>query len=108
VDFSYGLNDEHWIRNDENKVLLRRVGKRYLPDFIFNRPKKGFVLPMDDWIRAWFKREKPRDYFMSRAFSYFNVERIAAYVDMEIKRKEYNQRLIFSLIFLFEWLSLNQ
>lgn len=33
------------------KALLRRVGLRGLPPSLFDRPKSGFVLPFDRWIR---------------------------------------------------------
>jgi asparagine synthase (glutamine-hydrolysing) len=34
------------------KALLRRVGLRGLDPALFDRPKSGFVLPFDRWIRA--------------------------------------------------------
>lgn len=34
------------------KAILRRVGLRGLPPRLFDRPKSGFVLPFDRWIRA--------------------------------------------------------
>jgi asparagine synthase (glutamine-hydrolysing) len=33
------------------KALLRRIGLRGLDPALFNRPKSGFVLPFDRWIR---------------------------------------------------------
>ncbi len=33
------------------KALLRRIGLRGLDPALFNRPKSGFVLPYDRWIR---------------------------------------------------------
>lgn len=34
-----------------SKALLRRIGLRGLPPALFDRPKQGFVLPYDTWIR---------------------------------------------------------
>jgi len=34
------------------KALLRRVGLRGLDPALFDRPKSGFVMPFDRWIRA--------------------------------------------------------
>ena len=31
--------------------MLRRIGLRGLPPELFQRPKRGFVLPFDRWIR---------------------------------------------------------
>ena len=34
------------------KAMLRRIGLRGLDPALFERPKSGFVLPFDRWIRA--------------------------------------------------------
>lgn len=34
------------------KALLRQLGTRYLPDAICRRPKRGFAVPMGDWLRG--------------------------------------------------------
>src|ERR1700751_1307865 len=33
------------------KAMLRRIGLRGLDPALFERPKRGFVLPFDRWIR---------------------------------------------------------
>jgi len=33
------------------KALLRQLGRRYLPDAICRRPKRGFAVPMGNWLR---------------------------------------------------------
>jgi len=37
------------------KAMLRRVGLRGLDPALFDRPKSGFVLPFDRWIRRGLK-----------------------------------------------------
>jgi asparagine synthase (glutamine-hydrolysing) len=37
------------------KAILRRIGLRGLDPALFNRPKSGFVLPFDRWIRRGLK-----------------------------------------------------
>ncbi len=37
------------------KAVLRRIGLRGLPPTLFERPKSGFVLPFDRWIRRGLK-----------------------------------------------------
>jgi asparagine synthase (glutamine-hydrolysing) len=39
------------------KALLRRIGLRGLDPALFERPKSGFVLPFDRWIRRGLKSE---------------------------------------------------
>jgi asparagine synthase (glutamine-hydrolysing) len=42
------------------KEILRRVGLRGLDRAVFERPKSGFVLPFDRWIRAGLREEMDR------------------------------------------------
>lgn len=40
------------IRQGKLKYILRRVAARYVPQEILDRPKEGFVLPKNAWLRA--------------------------------------------------------
>jgi asparagine synthase (glutamine-hydrolysing) len=40
------------LRAGRNKWLLRRLAARYVPDELLDRPKQGFVVPMDRWLRG--------------------------------------------------------
>jgi asparagine synthase (glutamine-hydrolysing) len=37
---------------DKTKVALREIARRYLPEEIINRRKKGFSMPIDRWFRT--------------------------------------------------------
>lgn len=47
--------DETRYRPLGRKALLRRIGLRGLDPVLFDRPKSGFVLPFDRWIRQGLK-----------------------------------------------------
>jgi asparagine synthase (glutamine-hydrolysing) len=40
------------IRDGKLKYILRRVAARYVPQEILDRPKEGFVLPKNTWLRT--------------------------------------------------------
>jgi asparagine synthase (glutamine-hydrolysing) len=40
------------LRGGRNKWLLRRLAARYVPAEILDRPKQGFVVPMERWLRG--------------------------------------------------------
>ncbi len=43
------------IRRGETKYLLKRLAYRYIPKELLNRPKKGFTVPIDVWLRGSLK-----------------------------------------------------
>jgi asparagine synthase (glutamine-hydrolysing) len=49
------LSDQARYRPLGQKVMLRRVGLRGLDPALFERPKSGFLLPFDRWIRRGLK-----------------------------------------------------
>jgi asparagine synthase (glutamine-hydrolysing) len=52
VEYLMGLPDERKISNGTPKRLLVESLKGLLPDEIVNRPKRGFTLPFDPWMRG--------------------------------------------------------
>jgi asparagine synthase (glutamine-hydrolysing) len=52
VEFVAGLPDRLLLRNGESKYLLRRVLNRYVPKRLTDRPKRGFTVPLEAWLRA--------------------------------------------------------
>jgi asparagine synthase (glutamine-hydrolysing) len=49
------LGDQARYRPLGRKAMLRRIGLRGLDPALFERPKRGFVLPFDRWIRRGLK-----------------------------------------------------
>jgi asparagine synthase (glutamine-hydrolysing) len=52
VEFALSLPMDLKIRNHEAKWILRRVADKYLPRELMQRPKKGFGVPLEDWLRG--------------------------------------------------------
>ena len=65
-----GLSDDQRYDPVGSKRMLRKVGLEGLDPALFNRPKTGFVLPFDRWIRQSLgdaMHETMRDSSMARA-----------------------------------------
>ena len=52
IDFAWRLPSSMKIRNTTGKWLLRQVLYRHVPRELIERPKTGFDLPLDDWLRG--------------------------------------------------------
>jgi asparagine synthase (glutamine-hydrolysing) len=52
--FSFGLSlrDELRVKSTDPKYLLKQLARQKLPKNIVNRPKKGFAIPADEWLRG--------------------------------------------------------
>jgi len=52
VEFAWRLPLSLRIKGKEGKWLLRRVLDRYVPSSLVSRPKQGFGVPIDSWLRG--------------------------------------------------------
>jgi asparagine synthase (glutamine-hydrolysing) len=52
VEFAWQVPMHQKIRNGHTKWLLREVLYRHVPRELIERPKQGFGVPLDDWLRG--------------------------------------------------------
>lgn len=53
VDFVVRLPADVKLRLGSRKWLLKKSLARLVPDYILDRPKKGFGVPMASWLKRW-------------------------------------------------------
>ncbi len=52
IEWSWQLPLAYKIEGGTTKILSRRLLKKYFPEEIFNQPKKGFAVPLHQWMRG--------------------------------------------------------
>lgn len=52
VEHAWRLPGDFKLRNGQGKWVLRQILNKYVPEQLTNRPKMGFGIPLDNWLRA--------------------------------------------------------
>ncbi|MDX2475700.1 MAG: asparagine synthase (glutamine-hydrolyzing) [Candidatus Krumholzibacteria bacterium] len=52
VEFAWRLPQEFKVRDGQSKWVLRQVLDRHVPRELIERPKRGFAVPLAEWLRG--------------------------------------------------------
>lgn len=106
LDFVPGLGDNVKIRGRKTKFLLRTLAARYLPADVVDQPKRGFEVPLRQWVDSRLRRII-FDYLVPST-AYVRTIVDPRYVDAMLDGKadvapEQRARILFSWLALERW-----
>jgi len=63
------------FKNGSNKYLLRKLAYRYVPRELLERPKQGFSVPIDGWLRGKLKEWALERIHDNRFYTYMPIDK---------------------------------
>lgn len=106
VEFASSLPDNYKIINGATKYPLREVLYRYVPRDLIERPKKGFGIPIHQWLRGEL-REWCTDLLSSdllKSQGYFNVALVEQKLKDHMLGKSNNGFYLWDILMFQQWL----
>jgi asparagine synthase (glutamine-hydrolysing) len=105
VAFTARIPDRLNYRNGKGKYLLRKLLARYVPEALFDRPKMGFGVPIDGWLRNDLK-ELLLDYLSPERLKkegLFEAREVEKKIKDHLAFKAYHQYRLWALLMWEMW-----
>jgi asparagine synthase (glutamine-hydrolysing) len=107
VEYVQCLSSEFKVRNGSRKWLHRQVCRKFLPDKIVQRKKRGFAVNVvDDWFHEAL-RGKINDYLLDpKSLMYAFLQRgvVHRLLREHTSRRRDNHKILFSLVVFEQWM----
>ena len=104
IEFVWTLPLEMKYNNSITKFVLRKMLYKHVPEPLIERPKMGFSIPIDRWMREGFLKEMCNelysDYIENSALSIFDIESCRILWDKFFLANEWSISIWYILIFL--------
>jgi asparagine synthase (glutamine-hydrolysing) len=109
VEFAWKVPLTMKIRNGQGKWLLRQVLYQYVPKELIERPKMGFGVPIDTWLRGPLRdwAESLLDKSRLQGEGYFNYGPIRNKWEEHLSGKRNWQYYLWSILMFQAWLENN-
>ena len=104
-DFTNGLPEKYLLKRFDKKHILKEAFKDYFPEKFLDKQKKGFGVPVGDWLRKDLKKELKEytDIVFLNKQSIFNVSYISKMVDDHIEGRVDNTFKVWSFFCFQKW-----
>ena len=104
VEHSWSLNIKTKINRNSGKFILKKILQDFIPDELISRPKQGFSIPLDDWLRnplsSW--KSKILNEERIRFIGVLNYETVKNLIDRHDEGENHGA-LIWNILILQLW-----
>jgi asparagine synthase (glutamine-hydrolysing) len=108
IEFAYSIKRNYKLSNTgKSKRILKDAFKNQVPDYVINRRKAGFGMPLRSIFSTKEKVYQLLEISFFENFSQFSIPNIHQIIQNHISGKEDNSSIIYALISFQEWYKLN-
>lgn len=106
VEYAWRMPMNFKVRNGESKWALRQILYKYIPKEMVERPKMGFGVPIDSWLRGPIREwaEELLDESRLRQEGFFNPEQIRQKWREHLSGKRNWQHQLWDVLMFQAWL----
>ncbi|MBL1140655.1 MAG: asparagine synthase (glutamine-hydrolyzing) [Proteobacteria bacterium] len=107
IEYACSLPLNLKIRNGQGKWLLRQILYKYVPQNLIERPKMGFGVPIDSWLRGPLRNwaEELLDENRMRSASYLNTTMVRNKWEEHLSGKRNWQYHLWGVLMFQSWLN---
>lgn len=105
IELARTLPVDYRYRNGVRKKILKDILSEYIPESVFDQPKRGFSIPLSDWIRTDLKKdiiETLNDDFLNKVPN-LNVSKFKKLLKLHLENKADHSFNIWKLFILGKW-----
>jgi len=107
VEFAFQIPIEFKINADTRKKILKDAFRKMLPEELYHRPKKGFEIPLLDWLRNELRDKLDNEYLQEEFIQQqgiFNFKAIEATLrTLRSKNPEDSAGTVWNLLIFQHW-----
>ena len=100
------LPDQMKINNKKGKYVLKNILSNYIPEKLFDRPKKGFSIPVGEWLKSelnvWANDLLNENNL--KKYDFLNSNLIIKYWNIHKSNSHDHSKKIWNVIILLSWL----
>lgn len=105
IEYARTLPIDFRYQPGRRKKILRDILKEYIPEEVFDQPKKGFSIPLDKWIREDLKDDisKELNENFLKKIPNLNIEKFQFQLNSHLNGKQNHSFNIWKLYILSKW-----
>ncbi len=110
IEFALNLSPKLKIKNGTSKYILKEILYQYIPKKFFDRPKQGFAIPLEKWLKneLSFLIDEYLSEEMITKYNFVDYQKVKLLVnEFRNNNKNYLYNRLWLLIVLHKWLKTN-